>query len=75
MSYYYRYNFVSPEPIFAIVKEELKSYFDSGAIDSLLFPTWLSKCLDKLGKSSLYIVPTILHIDCFEYWIHNFFAK
>ena len=28
MSYYYKYNFISPEPIYATVKEELKSYFD-----------------------------------------------
>lgn len=66
MAYYYKYNFVSPEPIFATVKEELKSYFDSGAIDDLLFPTYVNKCLNKLGKSSYNIVPTILNIEDFE---------
>jgi hypothetical protein len=25
---YYQYDFVSPQPIFALVKEELRSYFD-----------------------------------------------
>ena len=30
MSYYYKYDFVSPEPLYATVKEELKSYFDTG---------------------------------------------
>ena len=25
MSYYYKYDFVSPEPVYSIVKEELKS--------------------------------------------------
>lgn len=65
MSYYYKYNFISPQPTFAIVKEELKSYFDSGAVDDLLFPMWTDKCLRKLGKSSFYITSTILHIEDF----------
>lgn len=66
MSYYYRYNFVSPEPIFAIVKEELKSYFDTGAVDDLMFNTYLNKCLDKLGKSSYIITEEILNIEDYQ---------
>ena len=27
MSYYYKYNFVSPEPVYSTVKEELKSFY------------------------------------------------
>ncbi len=65
MSYHHKYNFVSPEPVYAIVREELKSYFDTGAVDDLLFPTYLNKCLDKLGKSSLAIVPVLLYIEDF----------
>lgn len=65
MSYYYKYNFVSPEPTFALIKEELKSYFDTGAVDDLLFPKWTDLCLKKLGKSSLSIEETILDIDDF----------
>jgi len=65
MSYYYKYKFISPEPTFALVKEEFKSYFDTGAVDDLLFPKWTSMCLDKLGKSSLSIQETFLHIDDF----------
>jgi len=64
--YYYKYNFISPESIYANVKEELKSYFDSGAVDDLMFPTWTDKCLRKLGKSSYNILPWILHLDNFE---------
>lgn len=75
MSYYYKYNFVSPEPVYAIVKEELKSYFDSGAVDDLLFPTYLNKCLNKLGKSSYNIVETILDIEDFQARLpDNFYA-
>lgn len=75
MSYYYSYNFVSPEPQYATVKEELKSYFDTGAIDDLMFPTYLNKCLDKLGRSSYAIVEEILHIEDFQARLpDNFYA-
>jgi hypothetical protein len=75
MSYYYKYQFVSPEPLFATVKEELKSYFDTGAIDDLLFPTYLDKCLRKLGKSTYSIKEEILNIDDFQARLpDNFYA-
>lgn len=64
--YYYKYNFVSPETLYARVKEQLKSYFDTGAVDDLLFPIWTKDCLDKLGKSSLKILPAILYLDDFQ---------
>ena len=66
MSYYYKFNFVSPEPVYATVKEELKSYFDTGAIDDLMFPTYLDKCLKKLGRSTYVIAETPLYIEDFE---------
>jgi len=66
MSYYYKYNFISPEPIYAIVREELKSYFDTGAIDDLMFPTYLDKCLRKLGRATYVIAETALVIDNYE---------
>ena len=65
MSYYYKYNFISPEPVYAIVKEELKSYFDTGAVDDLSFPTWADKCLKKLGRSSYVIAEEVLFIEDF----------
>lgn len=75
MAYYYKYNFISPKGVYAIVKEELKSYFDTGAIDDMMFPTYLNKALDKLGKSSYYITNDILHIDNFQARLpDNFFA-
>jgi hypothetical protein len=66
MSYYYKYKFISPEGIYAIIKEEFKSYFDTGAIDDLLFNTYTDKCLKKLGKSSYNIIPYILNIKDFN---------
>lgn len=66
MSYYYKYNFTSPEPIYATVKEELKSYFDTGAVDDLMFPTYLDKCLRKLGRATYVISEDILDVYDFE---------
>lgn len=75
MSYYYKYNFVSPEPQYAVVREELKSYFDSGAVDDIMFPTYLNKCLDKLGKATYAIREVILHIEDFQARLpDNFYA-
>lgn len=66
MSYYYQYNFISPEGIFSTVQEELKSYFDTGMIDSLLFPTYVDKCLRKLGKTGYDIHEVILDIEDYQ---------
>lgn len=66
MSYYYKYQFVSPEIVYSTVKEELKSYFDTGAVDDLLFPTYLDKCLRKLGKTTYVIAETPLYIEDFK---------
>lgn len=75
MSYYYKYNFLSPEPVYSTVKEELKSYFDTGAVDDLLFPTYLDKCLRKLGRATYVISEQILHIEDFQARLpDNFFA-
>jgi len=75
MAYYYRYNFISPEPIYSIVKEELKSYFDTGAVDDLMFPTYLDKCLQKMGRSSYVIAEQTLDISGYEARLpDNFFA-
>jgi len=75
MSYYYKYNFVSPEPVYSTVKEELKSYFDTGAVDDLLFPTYLDKALKKLGRTSFVISEEILFIEDFQARLpDNFYA-
>lgn len=75
MSYYYKYNFVTPEPVYATVKEELKSYFDTGAVDDLLFPTYLDKALRKLGRTTFVISEEVLFIEDFEARLpDNFYA-
>lgn len=65
-SYYYHYEFVSPQPLYALVKEQFKSYFNSGAVDDLLFPIWTEKCLKKLRRGSYKINPLILEIKDFQ---------
>lgn len=66
ISYYYNYNFVSPEGIYSLVKEELKSYFDTGAIDDALFPLYTDKCLKKLQKGVLPIEQTLMAVEDFK---------
>lgn len=62
-SYYYKYNFISPEAIYAQIKEELKSYFQTGVIDDILFPTYTEDCLNKLGRSSYRIEENIFNLE------------
>jgi len=63
MLYYYKYDFISPESLYAEIKEELSSYFESGAIDDMMFPLWTEKCLKKLGKTSYTPKEVVLNID------------
>lgn len=74
-SFYYKYGFISPEGIFANVREEFKSYMDTGAIDDLMWPTYVNKCLNRLGKGSYTIQEELLNIEDFEARLpDNFFA-
>lgn len=66
MSYYYKYTFINPDPVYASVKQELRSYFDSNAVDDMMFPFWTNTALQKLGKATRPILETILHQQDFE---------
>lgn len=61
--YYEQYEFISPEPVFALVKEELNSYFLSQALDDTLFTLWTSKVLKKLTRGALPIRTGFVLID------------
>lgn len=65
-SYYYKYNFVSPEPLYTQVKEQLKSYFQTGVIDDILFPKYTEDCLRRLGRSSFKIENNVFKLEDFE---------
>lgn len=66
MSTYSNYNYVSAEPLYAEIKETLKSYFDSGAIDDLMFPIWADRCIQKFRRSLFKIEETSLQISNYE---------
>lgn len=75
MSLFYKYEFVSPEPLLALISEELKSYLDTGALDTLVWPIYVSRCLERLGRGSYRIVPAIISIDNFETRLPDDFYK
>lgn len=66
ISYYYKYNFISPEALYAQIKEELKSYFQTGVIDDVLFPKYTETVLRNLGRSSYKIENNIFRLEDFE---------
>lgn len=57
--------FVSPEDIFAEVKEELRSYFKTGAVDDLYFERWTHQAMSKFQKSAYPIKETFLPLNNF----------
>lgn len=66
MPEHYEYNFVEASPTYAKIKEEMKSYFDTGAVDDLLFPIWTRTALSHLGKGSFPIYESILFLEDYE---------
>jgi len=44
-------NFISPATIYAKVKEEYRSFFNTNSIDDLLFPVWTQDCIDKMENT------------------------
>ncbi len=54
--------FVSPEPIYSRIKEELKSYFNTGYVDELMFPVWTKDCIEKFKSTYLPIEPAVIDI-------------
>jgi hypothetical protein len=66
MSTYYKQEFTSPDPLFAEVKEELSSYFASGAIDDVMFPKWTEDCLKRFRKSAFKIEQIVLRVKDFK---------
>lgn len=66
MTPFHQYDFVSPDPLYAVVREELRSYFDTGAADDLLFPTWTQDCLRKLGRGTKPLLPVVLSLSDYK---------
>lgn len=57
--------FVSPEPLYARIKEEMKTYFNTGQIDDLMFPVWTKDCIKKFKNTHLQQRVAVL--DLFNY--------
>lgn len=72
---YYKYDFVSAEPMFAKIQLEMGSYFETGMLSTLLFPVWTRHCLDKLGKGTYPIREGILFIENSEAKLPSDFVK
>ena len=51
---------VSPAKIYARVKEEMRSYFNTGAIDDLLFPIWTKDCIDKFENTYMPLKEAVM---------------
>lgn len=46
-------NFVPAEEVYAIVKEELNSYFSAGSVTDTMFPKWAEMCMARFIKTAL----------------------
>lgn len=56
-------NFTSAEEVYAIVKEELNSYFSSGVVTDIMFPKWTELAMARFNKSSMPIKVAYLPLD------------
>jgi len=60
--FYRNEKFVSPAPIYARIKEEMKTYFNTGQIDDLMFPIWTKDCIRKFKNTYYKIEPAVIDI-------------
>ena len=60
---YNNFNFISSEVIVAEVKQELKSYFDSGLLTEVLMPTYIDNALRRLRVMVLDFKEEILPVE------------
>lgn len=59
----YQYKFTNANVIFARIKEELSSYFESGLLDDSLLDIYTKDCIDHLGHGMLKISNTVLNLE------------
>ena len=58
--------FISSEPLIAEVKQELKSYFEAGAISEVLIPTFVDQALRKLKVMVLEPEELVLRFENYK---------
>lgn len=71
---YNNWNYISSETLVAELKEELKSYFDSGSLTETLIPTYISNALRKLKVLVLEYKEDILTLDNYRAKLPSDFA-
>lgn len=55
--------YVNSEQLYAEIREELSSYFNTGAVDDIMFPIYTQYALDRLSKSSMTKRSTVVRIE------------
>lgn len=56
------YKLISTKNLVARLKEEMRSYFNTGAIDDLLFNIWILDCIAKFENTYRPIQPAVLDL-------------
>ena len=64
--HYENINYISSESLIAEVKQELKTYFESGAITEVLIPTFIDQALRKLKVLTLKPEDAVLHFTNYK---------
>lgn len=62
MNIKWEYDWISAEGIIAQLKEELRSYFETGVIDDGMFPMYVDHVLKKIGMTMLESVDEIIYL-------------
>lgn len=63
---YKEYNFITIDPLIAEVKEEMRSYFESGAVTEVMIPTYVDQCLRKLKTTVLKQDNAVMFIENYK---------
>jgi hypothetical protein len=59
-------NYITSEPLIAEVKQELKSYFEAGAISEVLIPSFIDQALRKLKVLALRPEEAVVRIENYK---------
>jgi len=62
-SSYYNYKFTDTKALYARIKEEFSSYFESGLLDDTLMDSYTVDCLEDIGKGSHKISHTLIKLE------------
>lgn len=63
---YNNFNYISSEVIVAEVKQELRSYFDSGSLNEALIPTYIDNAIRKLKILALEFRDDLLTVEDYK---------